>query len=121
MAVAAFGRGDYAEAADLLLAVQGKSNRFGGSHAQRDIFSWTLTEAAIRAGDRPLAEAMIAERLARKPQSPLNKAWSNRIGRMANQHAALGSVKRRNCPPLRTGDSPLLRLDMGCRCGTVAA
>lgn len=87
-AVAAFGQGDYATAAELLLTVQGKANRFGGSHAQRDVVSWTLTEAAIRAGDRPLAEAMLAERLARKPQSPVNKAWSDRIGQMAKRQAA---------------------------------
>lgn len=87
-AIAAFGDGDYGQAATLMLAVQGKANRFGGSHAQRDLFSWTLTEAAIRAGDRPLAEAMIAERLARKPQSPLNKTWASRIAEMTQRHAA---------------------------------
>jgi tetratricopeptide (TPR) repeat protein len=87
-AIVAFGAGDYAKAADLLLAVQGKANRFGGSHAQRDVFSWTLTEAAIRGGDRALAAALVAERLARKPQSALNKAWAGRAAKMVKRAAA---------------------------------
>lgn len=87
-AIQAFDLGDYAAAAEFLLAVQGKANRFGGSHAQRDVFSWTLTEAAIRAGDRRLAEAAVAERLARKPASPLNAAWHRRAGLITKQRAA---------------------------------
>ncbi|CAA9259431.1 MAG: FIG140336: TPR domain protein, partial [uncultured Acetobacteraceae bacterium] len=75
---AAFGRGDYAEAVAQLLPIRAKANRFGGSHAQRDVFSWTLMEAALRLGDKPLAEAMAAERLAAKPDSPLNLAWARR-------------------------------------------
>jgi tetratricopeptide (TPR) repeat protein len=74
----AFGRGDYRAALDLMLPLRGKASRFGGSHAQRDVFSWTLTEAAIRAGDRALAETLAAERLALKPDSPLNRDWRTR-------------------------------------------
>jgi len=44
-----------------------RSHRFGGSHAQRDILHRTLIEAALRAGRRPLAEALLAERLEIKP------------------------------------------------------
>jgi len=44
----AFGRGDHAEAVARLLPVRGKANRFGDSHARRDVFSWTLMEAALR-------------------------------------------------------------------------
>lgn len=84
----AFGAGDFTRAIDLLLPLQGKSNRFGGSHAQRDLFSWTLTEAAIRAGDKGLAQGLIAERLARKPDSPLNSAWFQRAREMEKQNAA---------------------------------
>ena len=73
---AAFGRGDHARAVDWLLPLRAKANRFGGSHAQRDMFSWTLTEAAIRLGERGLAEAFVAERLSWKPQSPINRAWA---------------------------------------------
>ena len=43
---------------------------FGGSNAQRDLIDWTLTEAAIRAGQDRLAESLAQERLALKPHSP---------------------------------------------------
>ena len=88
LGIQAFGRGDYARAIELLRPVQGKANRFGGSHAQRDIFSWTLTEAAVRANDKPLASALIAERQMRKPESPLNRAWLNRARLIGKQDAA---------------------------------
>ncbi len=84
---AAFGRGDYRQAIELLLPVRGKANRFGGSHAQRDMFSWTLTEAAIRHGDRALAQAMAAERLSWKPESPVNRAWALRAQKLKPAHA----------------------------------
>ncbi|MCE9658773.1 MAG: tetratricopeptide repeat protein [Burkholderiales bacterium] len=80
--LAAFGRGDYAQAIERLLPLRGKANRFGGSHAQRDMFSWTLTEAAIRLGDRALADAFVAERLSWKPKSPINRAWATRASRL---------------------------------------
>ena len=80
--LAAFGRGDYAQAIDWLLPLRAKANRFGGSHAQRDMFSWTLTEAAIRLGNRRLADAFVAERLSWKPQSPVNQAWALRAGQL---------------------------------------
>lgn len=75
---AAFGQGEYAAALDLLLPLRGKANRFGGSHAQRDVIAWTATEAAVRLGDRALADALVAERLAAKPESPLNRLWQQR-------------------------------------------
>ena len=71
LAVRAFGQGDYARAAALLRSVRSGAHRFGGSHAQRDLIDLTLLEAAARSGDRPLAAALAAERLALKPQSPL--------------------------------------------------
>ncbi|MNR29958.1 hypothetical protein D3C85_1473790 [compost metagenome] len=83
----AFGRGDYVQAIESLLPLRAKANRFGGSHAQRDIFSWTLTEAAIRLGNRALAEAFISERLALKPESPLNRAWERRVGNLQSSPA----------------------------------
>jgi hypothetical protein len=91
--IAAFGEGDYAEAVAQLLPLRGKSNRFGGSHAQRDVLSWTLVESAIRLGDRPLAEGLLAERLAAKPDqprlvAPLHRADSapRRLNRGVGRH-----------------------------------
>jgi len=85
--LAAFGQGDYAQTIELLMPLRGKANRFGGSHAQRDMFSWTLTEAAIRLGDRALAEAFVAERLSWKPESPVNRAWANRANMLKRRQA----------------------------------
>jgi len=84
----AFGRGDYAQAIELLLPLRAKANRFGGSHAQRDMFSWTLTEAAIRLGNRALADTFVAERLSWKPESPVNRAWAMRASKLKPAQAA---------------------------------
>ena len=46
------------------------ANRFGGSHAQRDVLDLTLMEAALRLPDPALARAISAERRAMKPDSP---------------------------------------------------
>jgi hypothetical protein len=85
--LAAFGRGEYAQTIERLVLLRGKANRFGGSHAQRDIFSWTLTEAAIRLGDRELADAFVAERLSWKPESPINRTWAIRADKLNHKQA----------------------------------
>ena len=85
---AAFGHGAYDEAIERLLPIRGKANRFGGSHAQRDVFSWTLAEAALRTGDRALAEGLVAERLAQKPENRVNLAWDERVCHLSGRLAA---------------------------------
>jgi tetratricopeptide (TPR) repeat protein len=77
----AFWRGDYREAAEQLLPARSIANRFGGSHAQRDVIDWTLTEAALRAGLDDLAEALAHERLALRPRSPVNLGFASRAQR----------------------------------------
>ena len=46
------------------------------------MFSWTLTEAAIRLGDRALADAFVAERLSWKSKSPINRGWAMRAAKL---------------------------------------
>ena len=75
-AIQAFGHGDHARATQLLRSIRSGAHRFGGSHAQRDLIDLTLLEAAPRAGDRPLAAALAAERLALKPRSRAARLWS---------------------------------------------
>ena len=72
-AIEAFGREKYAEAVDLLMPVRYRANVIGGSHAQRDIVHRTLIEAALRAGDKPLAQALANERVALKPHCPFSR------------------------------------------------
>jgi hypothetical protein len=77
-AVVAFGQGRYADALRLLRPLRSQAHRFGGSHAQRDLIDLTMIEAAIRAGQRPLATALANERLARRPASPLARLFAQR-------------------------------------------
>jgi hypothetical protein len=73
-----FWKGDFAEAVDHLHGARSIVNIFGGSHAQRDIIDWTLTEAAIRSGNADTATALANERLAAKPHSPINRRFLQR-------------------------------------------
>lgn len=88
----AFGRRDYAAAVDRIAAVRAAAYRCGGSIAQCDVIHLTLIEAALRARQARLAEALAAERAARKPESPLNRwlsarahygVWENRTRSVA--------------------------------------
>jgi tetratricopeptide (TPR) repeat protein len=76
---AAFWRGDNETAVERLHGSRHIANAFGGSHAQRDVVDWTLTEAAVRAGLTDLAEALAHERLALKPYSPINRKFLSRV------------------------------------------
>ncbi|MGO1120990.1 tetratricopeptide repeat protein [Rhodovibrionaceae bacterium A322] len=74
----AFGQGRYKEAAELLLPIRHRAADFGGSHAQRDILSWTALEALLRDGQFNLASALINERCELKPSSPQNRTLATR-------------------------------------------
>lgn len=80
-ALRAFGRGDYATCVDLLRPVRSRLNRFGGSHAQRDIFDLTLLEAARRDGQLSLVRELANERVELKPGSPLNQRYREEASR----------------------------------------
>ncbi len=84
----AFGAGRWAECVEALVPVLPIAHRFGGSHAQRDLLHLTTLEAAMRAGDLSLAQALAAERLARKPDSPSNLALARRAGSLPFRAAA---------------------------------
>ena len=83
-AIHAFGHGDYATTVDLLLSPRTKANRFGGSHAQRDVLTQTLIVAALKSGQQRLARALANERIALKPAS------ASGHGFLARALAALG-------------------------------
>lgn len=74
----AFARGHYAACVEALHPVRFVAHRFGGSHAQRDIIDWTLTEAAVRAKLPDLASAFANERAALKPHSVVNREYVRR-------------------------------------------
>jgi tetratricopeptide (TPR) repeat protein len=79
----AFARGDYRASVEALHPVRFVANQFGGSHAQRDVIDWTLTEAAIRSGMRDVALALSHERLALKPHSPVNRDFVKRASALS--------------------------------------
>lgn len=81
----AFAAGRHAEAVDRISATRGIAQRFGGSHAQRDVLTLTALHAAIRGGMRTSAEALAAERLAHKPHSP----WARLLSRRALESSAV--------------------------------
>jgi tetratricopeptide (TPR) repeat protein len=66
---AAFASGDAARTLHRLVDIGPKAHVVGGSHAQRDVIDLTLIAAAARSGDVPLAEALLARRLERKPSA----------------------------------------------------
>jgi tetratricopeptide (TPR) repeat protein len=73
--IVAFGHGRYADAIERIEPIRDGANRFGGSHAQRDVITLTLIEAAIRSGDATRARHYIGERLMHKPRSE----WGERL------------------------------------------
>jgi tetratricopeptide (TPR) repeat protein len=87
-AFVAFDAGRYTETVEKIGAVRGIAQRFGGSHAQRDILSLTLLHAAIKGGMKELAEALAAERLAHKPDSPWARTLAQRARSIGARAAA---------------------------------
>jgi tetratricopeptide (TPR) repeat protein len=68
-AIVAFADERYHDVLDDLLPIRSTFNRFGGSHAQRDVLQRTVLEAAIRTGNSALARALLRERLSLRPTS----------------------------------------------------
>ncbi len=80
-ALLALARGEPGSAAQALYAVRGKAQRFGGSHAQRDLVDQTLLAAAAAdPGSRALGRAVFNERRSARPMSPLTRRWGERLG-----------------------------------------
>ncbi len=84
-ALAAFGQGDFASAADGLGAVRELLVALGGSNAQRDVFEETLVEARLRAGQTEQALALLRERLDRG-------ATARDLFRWGRAQSALGAL-----------------------------
>lgn len=82
-ALVAFEHGKYPATVDLLRPLRNIAQRFGGSHAQRDLIDLTLIEAAKRAGEAGLVRALANERLALKPMSPLARRYRDGGARQA--------------------------------------
>jgi hypothetical protein len=61
--------------------VRQQAQRFGGSHAQRDVIDQTLLAACSRGnGRKALGRALLNERALAKPMTPLTRHWSEAMG-----------------------------------------
>ena len=93
--IAAFGRGEYSEAARLIEPVFPQLTRVGGSHAQREVFEDTLLEAYLRAEQFDKAETMLRERLSRR-ETPRDSLCLARVqadtGKPEDAKTSLGLV-----------------------------
>lgn len=78
-ALLAFGRGEHDAAAEALYPVRALAQRFGGSHAQRDLIDLTLLAAAARGSRRSLGHALLRERLMAKPATPMTRHWMDAL------------------------------------------
>jgi len=78
--IQAWAQGRHAEAVAALMPIRYRTAPIGGSKAQQDVIHLTLIEAALDAGDSETARTLAAERFARKPASPLNRAYMERAG-----------------------------------------
>jgi hypothetical protein len=66
--------------------VRGQTQRFGGSHAQRDVVDLTLLAACARgSGRKALGRALLNERSLAKPATPLTRYWAEALGAGAEQ------------------------------------
>lgn len=90
-----FAQGAYVQAARWLEPVCPQLVRIGGSHAQREVFEDTVLEAYLRAEQFDKAEAMLAERLARRA-SARDTFWLGRVqagqGQYTQAQASCGSA-----------------------------
>jgi len=73
-ALLAQAAGDHRDACRHLRRVRNQLHRFGGSHAQRDLFDLILLDAVARAGETRLLAALMAERAAARPGRPIKPA-----------------------------------------------
>jgi hypothetical protein len=87
-AIAAYSEGRFQAAVRRLAAVRDGANRFGGSHAQRDLLTLTLIDAASRAGLPATARHYARERLVHKPESDWGGRLMERIETRATRRAA---------------------------------
>jgi hypothetical protein len=78
-ALLAFGRGEHDAAADALYPLRAQAQRFGGSHAQRDVVDLTLLAAAAGGSRRAIGHALLRERLMAKPATPMTRHWMDAL------------------------------------------
>ena len=77
--LAAYVEGDHVVASELLLGEEQQVARYGGSHAQREVFEDTLLQSLVRAGRQEEATTRLRARLDRR-ESRLDAGLLARVG-----------------------------------------
>lgn len=84
-ALLAHARGEHDTAAEALYPLRALAQRFGGSHAQRDLIDQSLLAAATAGQRKTLGHALLRERLMAKPATPLTRHWMDALGLQASE------------------------------------
>jgi hypothetical protein len=79
-ALLAAERGEHEAAARGLYLAHTSSARLGGSRVRRDLIAQTLMAVAARSGIPHVGRAVLRERCAAKPLTPLTRFWAQRLG-----------------------------------------
>ena len=90
-AIIAHGKGKHEDVIDLLLPIRSYANRFGGSHAQRDILSQTLLDSALHAKQWGIAKNILNERAVNKASSPLTERYKARLANSKQKRFSIAS------------------------------
>jgi tetratricopeptide (TPR) repeat protein len=77
-ALLAFAKSDYLASVTLLKECWSRQPCLGGSITQRDVFSLTAIEAALRGGSTTLARELTTQRILARPRSPYSQRLANR-------------------------------------------
>ena len=93
--IIAFENADFGYAVECLWPLRDQWSPIGGSHAQRDIFTQLLVEAAIGARQFGRARTLLSQRLTLRPQSV--GGWN----KYAEVLQALGAVEKAKLALLR--------------------
>ena len=72
-ALVAYRHGNYEATISTMLPIRYALSKIGGSHAQRDLFSMILLDAALRDGRIGLARSLASERRGRQPTNTWSK------------------------------------------------
>ena len=83
----ALARGNADAAVEMIYPVRSQAQRFGGSHAQRDLIDQTLLAAASLGSRRNVGRALLNERCQAKPFTPLTRYWSERLSPPSQERA----------------------------------
>ena len=77
-ALGKYQRQQYSEATADLVELRDRAQHIGGSHAQRDLITLTLVDAAVKSGQRRIASHYLNERLVMKTASSLGSRLRER-------------------------------------------